>query len=212
MEEVDVRNRILSGSEELFMRYGVRSISMDDIARHLGVSKKTLYQHFADKDDLVTHVSSSHLERDKVLLSDLKKQAGNAIDELARISIWIKEDLEQINPTLMIDIQKYHPTAFSIWVNYRENFIRASVVQNIEQGKREGYFRQDVDADVIAISRLLLLEAAFDHRHFPHEKFKVVDVQSQLFDFFVYGLCTDKGRQLYEQYKHNHENPISVKS
>lgn len=181
---------------------------MDDIARHLGVSKKTLYQHFADKDDLVTHVSSSHLERDKVMFADLKKHSGNAIEELARISVWIKEDLEKINPTLMIDIQKYHPKAFAIWVNYKEKFVRESVVQNIEQGKREGYFRPEVNAEVIAIARLLLLEAAFDHRHFPPEKFKLVDLQSQIFDLFVYGLCTDKGRQLYEQYKRPLENPL----
>jgi hypothetical protein len=63
---------------------------------------------------------------------------------------------------------------------------------------------------VIATSRLLLLEAAFDHRHFPPEKFKLVDIQSQLFDLFVYGMCTDKGRQLYEQYKHRQENPIPI--
>jgi AcrR family transcriptional regulator len=116
MEETDVRNRILSGTEELFMKYGVRSISMDDIARHLGVSKKTLYQHFADKDDLVTHVSSSHLQRDQAMFADLRQQSSNAIEELARISVWIKEDLEKMNPTLLIDIQKYHPKAFAIWV------------------------------------------------------------------------------------------------
>ena len=65
MEELDVKDKILKGAEELFMRYGIRSISMDDIARHLTVSKKTLYQHFADKDDLVLSVSRSHLQRNK---------------------------------------------------------------------------------------------------------------------------------------------------
>ncbi len=210
MEELDVRNRILSGTEELFMKYGVRSISMDDIARHLGVSKKTLYQHFADKDDLVTHVSSSHLERDIALFLELRKQSSNAIEELAKISMWIKEDLEKMNPTLLIDIQKYHPKAFHQWTRYKEEFVRKSVVQNIEQGKREGYFRPEVNAEVIALSRLLLLEAAFDDRHFPRDKFKLVDIQSQLFDLFVYGMCTDKGRNLYEEYKQRNENPTTI--
>jgi AcrR family transcriptional regulator len=62
IEETDIKDKILNGAEELFMRYGVRSISMDDIARHLSVSKKTLYQHFADKDDLVLEVTRHMLQ------------------------------------------------------------------------------------------------------------------------------------------------------
>jgi AcrR family transcriptional regulator len=202
MEEQEIKTRILNGSEELFMRYGIRSVSMDDIARHLGVSKKTIYQHFADKDDLVTDVTRTHFDRDIRLFRQLKAQSKNAIEELAKISVWIKEDLEKMNPSLLMDIQKHHPRAFRQWMQYKEKFVRESVVQNIEQGKREGYFRPEVDAGIIAVSRLLLIEAAFDEQHFPRGKFKLVDIQSQLFELFVYGMCTEKGRRLYEQYKH----------
>jgi len=204
MEEQEIKNRILNGSEELFMRYGVRSISMDDIARHLGVSKKTLYQHFSDKDDLVTRVSRAHFERDARLFRQLKAEAKNAIEELAKLWVWIKEDLEKMNPALLMDIQKYHPKAFRHWMQYKEEFVRESMVLNIDQGKREGYFRPEVNAEIIATSRLLLLEAAFNDRYFPRDTFNLVDIQSQLFELFVYGLCTDKGRQLYEQYKQSY--------
>ncbi|MFM8740048.1 MAG: TetR/AcrR family transcriptional regulator, partial [Cytophagales bacterium] len=73
MEEKDTREKILKGAEVLFMRYGVRSISMDDIARHLSVSKKTLYQHFADKDELVTMVSKSHMHADRMEYEQITK-------------------------------------------------------------------------------------------------------------------------------------------
>lgn len=139
------------------MRYGVRSVSMDDIARHLGVSKKTIYQHFSDKDALVTDVSRSHLERHILLFRQLKAQSNNAIEELAKLSVWIKEDMEKMNPSLLMDIQKHHPRAFRHWMQYKEKFVRESVVQNIEQGKREGHFRPQVNAEIIAVSRLLLL-------------------------------------------------------
>ena len=70
MEDYEVKDKILAGSEALFMKYGIRSVSMDDIARHLAVSKKTLYQHFADKDELVTVMSQEHMKREIIEYED----------------------------------------------------------------------------------------------------------------------------------------------
>src|SRR4029078_7115006 len=100
MEETDTRDKILKGAEGLFMKYGVRSISMDDIARHLTVSKKTLYQHFADKGDLVTTVSEAHIEISKKQYELLTENAANAIDELAQISVCLRKDMTNMNPSM----------------------------------------------------------------------------------------------------------------
>jgi hypothetical protein len=76
-----------------------------------------------------------------------------------------------------------------------------SIVRNLNQGINEGYFRSEINPEIIAISRLVLIESAFDDQIFPKVKFNLVEVQSQFFDHFVYGLCTDKGRKLYQKYK-----------
>ncbi len=70
MEEIQTKDKILKGAADLFTRYGIRSISMDDIARHLSVSKKTLYQHFVDKDELVTMVTQAHLTANQKIYDD----------------------------------------------------------------------------------------------------------------------------------------------
>lgn len=206
MEDPIVKEKILKGTEELFMKYGARSISMDDIARHLSVSKKTLYQHFADKDDIVQMVSEMYLNRARKQYDDIASSASNAIDELSRISFCLRRDMADMNPSLLFDLQKYHPKAWGTWQDHKLKFIRESVVRNLEQGIKEGHFRPEINAEIIATLRITSMEAGFDERIFPKEKFRLSEVQSQLFDHFVYGLCTEKGRKLYEKYKHEQSN------
>ena len=201
MNDVDIKEKILKGAEELFMKYGVRSISMDDIARHLAVSKKTLYQHFADREDIVTLTCQSHLEKSTAEFTAIKKQAKNAIEELASISTCLKKNFEGMNPSLLFDLQKYHPKAWGAWVNHKNKFIRESVVSNLKQGIEEGYFRTEINPDIIGTMRLELMQLAFDESVFPKERFRLADVQIALFDHFVHGLVTEKGRKLYQKYK-----------
>jgi len=201
MEDQSVKEKILNGAGELFVKYGVRSISMDDIARHLSVSKKTLYQHFADKEDLVTQASEAHINHSKEQYQNLTDKAENAIDELAKISIYMRKEMVNMNPALLFDLKKYHPIAWGAWLDHKNNFIRESVVRNIKQGIREGYFRPEINPDVMAAVRIEQIAIAFDDRLFPNDRFQLAEVQLQIFDHFVYGLCTEKGKQLYLNYK-----------
>jgi TetR/AcrR family transcriptional regulator, cholesterol catabolism regulator len=211
MVELDIKEKILKGAEELFTKYGVRSISMDDIARHLAVSKKTLYQHFADKEDIVTMSCKAHLERHAGEFEEIKATAKNAIEELAKISVFLKRSMADMNPSLLFDLQKYHPRAWKEWVKHKNEFIRSSVVRNIKQGIEEGYFRADINPEIIAAVRLELVQIAFDEDIFPREQFRLPEVQMQIFDHFVYGLATDKGRKLYQKYKEvNQHQPSTI--
>jgi AcrR family transcriptional regulator len=201
MEDQDIKNKILRGAEELFMKFGVRSVSMDDVARHLSVSKKTIYQYFADKDELITSVSKSHMERDKVEFEKIHADAANAIDELVKISEAMARDFKNMNPALLYDLQKFHPNAWNVWLDYKNDYIRQSVVRNLKQGISEGYFRPEVNTEVLAILRINTVELGFSDQLFPPDRFDLVDVQMQVFEHFILGLLTDKGRKLYDRYK-----------
>lgn len=205
MEESDIKEKILKGSEELFMRYGVRSISMDDIARHLGVSKKTLYQHFADKDELVLMVSRGHLERNIIQFDGIRDEAKNPIEELAKISVCMKQNMETLNPTLLYDLQKFHPKAWSEWINFKGKYLRESIVRNLNQGIADGYIRPDVNPEIMAATRIELVQLAFNNDIFPPSRFRLAEVQEQIFDHFVFGLVTEKGKKLYQKLKVNYQ-------
>ncbi len=201
MEEIDNKEKILKGAEELFMKFGVRSVSMDDISRHLSVSKKTLYQHFTDKDELVTMMAKRHMDQDRQNFDFIKGQSKNSIDELVKISEMMKRDMQDMNPSLLFDLQKFHTNAWNVWLEYRDQYIRESIVNNLKQGIEEGYFRKEINPEIIASLRIESLVIGFDPKKFPLKEFGIADVQLHLFDHFVYGLVTDKGRKLYEKYK-----------
>lgn len=205
MEELDNREKLLKGAEDLFLKYGLRSVSMDDIARHLGISKKTIYQHFADKDEVVATVTKSHTNNLRQKFENIAAESKNAVEELVKISVCIKETMRNMNPSLLFDMQKYHQRAWTEWLAFKMKFIRQNVVRSVSQGIAEGYFREDIHIDILTTMRLEQVQMAFDHTVFPRDKFSLTEVQAQLFDHFMYGLFTDKGRKLYQKYKQ--QNP-----
>lgn len=203
MEESETYEKILEKAEALFMKYGIRSVTMDDIARHLAVSKKTLYQYFADKDDLVYKVSAVFLDRTFGQYDAIAQNSKNSVEELSKISVCIKCDMENMNPSMLFDLQKYHAKAWSLWSEHKKKVISETVIRNIRKGIEDGYFRPEVNPEILALTRIALIENAFDAEIFPRDRFTMADVQSQLFDFFVHGLCTEKGKKLYQKYKEN---------
>ena len=206
MEDKDIKERILKGAEELFLKYSVRSVSMDDIAKHLSISKKTIYQYYVDKDEIVTMVSAYHMEKDKIIFDDIKSKAKNAVDELVKVAECIKNDFQKMNPSLLYDLQKYHTKAWNVWLDHKQNHVRESIISNLKQGIEEGYFRPGINAEILGIARLELIQLTFDDRIFSSSMHSLAQVNQQLFDHFAYGLLTDKGRKTYEKYKHESFN------
>jgi len=206
LEQLDIKKKILKAAESLFIKYGVRSISMDDISRHLSVSKKTLYQHFADKEDIVSMTCQAHIESIASQFLEITRNSKNAIDELAKISRCLKQNTEDTNPSLLFDLQKYHPKAWSVWLDHKNKFIRESVIRNLKQGIEEGYYRAELNVDIIAAMRLELVQLPFDDNVFPTSQYKIAEVQMQIFDHFVHGIVTEKGKKLYQKYKETSGN------
>jgi AcrR family transcriptional regulator len=208
MEEQDqIREKLHRGAEALFLKYGVRSVSMDDIARHLSVSKKTLYQYFVDKDEIVTQVAQSHLKQYTAQFDGIAAAAKNALDELMRINTCMRKTMQGMNPTLLFDLKKYHVNAWDMWMDHRNKYIRESVVRNMKQGIEEGLFRSNLSPEILATIRIETIQMIFDSHLFPADRYDLADVHAQTLDHFMYGLLTDKGRKLYEKYK---QEPVNL--
>lgn len=208
MEETDqIKGKILKGAEELFIKYGIRSVSMDDIARHLSISKKTIYQYFVDKDEVVTQVSTNHFSLLEKSFTDLTKNAKNALDELMRIQVYLKKNMQNMNPALMFDLKKYHVKAWNAWMEHKNLHICQSVVKNLKQGIEEGLYRSNLNPEVMGMLRVESIQLLAEGTIAPTEKFSMVDIQMQMLDHFMYGLLTEKGRKLYEKYR---QEPINL--
>lgn len=199
-ENEELRARIIEGAGELFQRYGVRSVSMDDIARHLTMSKKTIYQFFKDKDEVVMMALKSHMEYEKQEYGQIFNSDHNAIEELQLVTKCMRKDFKDMNPALLFDLQKYHPNAWKIWLEFKNEYIKKQVESNLKKGIEEGYYRKEINPEVLARLRVEQVQLAFDENVYPSDKYNLTELQLLLFDHFVHGLVTEKGKQMLKKY------------
>jgi TetR/AcrR family transcriptional regulator, cholesterol catabolism regulator len=197
---METPERILQSAESIFMRMGIRSVSMDDVAAQLGMSKKTLYQYFEDKDQLVTTVVTRHFKQKCLELEACSNQANNAVHEFFLILDRIIIDFTSMHPIVIHDMQKFHPLAYAAFTRYKQEFVLACVRQNIERGKQEGHYRTDLDTDIISKYRLESIMIPFNMSVFPPEHYTLVSTAKLISENFIYGLVTPQGRALVEQY------------
>jgi TetR/AcrR family transcriptional regulator, cholesterol catabolism regulator len=195
------KERIIKGAEELFFQYGIKSVTMDDIAKHLGMSKKTIYRVFPDKDEVVNTLMQIKIEEDKREFTHLVTSAENIVHEVFLMLKHMSNMFTKLNPALFYDLQKHHPEAWSKFKAFKEEFILGMVQSTIKKGIQQGYVRPDTDPSILARLRIEEIEMGFNPKLFPPPQFKIVDVQIALMEHFLYGICTLKGHKLINKFK-----------
>ncbi|RYE19410.1 MAG: TetR/AcrR family transcriptional regulator [Sphingobacteriaceae bacterium] len=198
MEQTD---RIILGAEELFLRAGIKSVTMDDIAKHLGMSKKTIYQFFKDKNELVTGLVKKKLQEDEDQICAIVGQSANVIEEMINMMKCSEEIFSRINPVVIHDMQKYHPDAWAMFQNFKAGFLVKVLEELLTKGKQEGYIRNDLDVRIIARMRVNQVETGFNTQLFPVAEFNTWKVQFQFLEHFCFGVCTLDGYKLLEKYR-----------
>ncbi len=198
---MEPKERILQKSDELFNSYGLRSVSMDDIAAQVGMSKKTLYQYFVDKDELVDAVFSSVMECNKVHCCAEKEAADNAMHEVFLAYDRVQEMFANMNPSVLFDMEKYHQVTFNKFKEFKNNFLFGMIKANIARGIDEGLYRSEIDIDILSRYRIHSIMLAFNKDVFPTHRTQVVQIEQQLVEHFLYGIATAKGVKLILKYK-----------
>jgi len=195
------KERILQKSHELFMRYGIRSVSMDDIAAQLGMSKKTLYQFYTDKEELVDAVLSALLENNRTQCLADRQKAENAIHEVFQAFDMMQEMFTNMNPSIVFDLEKYHPTVSKKLQQHKYVFMYQVIKQNLERGIKEEIYRPEINIDVLTRFRIESMMLAFNSEIFPNNRTQLVGIQEEILEHFLYGLSSPKGHKLIQKYK-----------
>lgn len=194
-------NKILDRCERLFMRYGVKSVTMDDVSRELGISKKTLYQYFENKEDLVKKVTDNHFYVQNKIVEDITSRSKNAIDEMFAISEFMNQFAKNIHPGLVFELKKYHPDSWAIFTKHRNTDIFNTIVANTERGKKEGLYRDEVNADFIARIYIAKVEMFIDAETFPPDKYPADKTHSLYMHYHIRSIASKKGIDYLEKIK-----------
>ncbi len=182
--------------EDLFLRYGIKSISMDDVARELGISKKTLYQFVGSKDDLVNKMLERHIAEEKNLCHQVSGVAENAVEEMFMVIESNAQQLQQMKTNIVYDLQKYHHDAWEKMQDYQRNFLYRIVRANLERGIREGLYRTGFDPDIVAKLHIAMSFQLFDENIFPQNTYPKATLFHEYLMHYLYGIVSDKGLQL----------------
>ncbi|HLV41181.1 MAG TPA: TetR/AcrR family transcriptional regulator [Brumimicrobium sp.] len=197
------RNELIDKSAMVFFRHGIRSVTMDDLARELGVSKKTLYNHFKDKDDLVNLIVTTLIERNQVACEVGRLKSETAIDALMNISEFSTRLFTQIHSSVFYDLQKYHPEAWDIIKQYRLEFISDQITQNIIRGQEEGIYIAELDPKIMTGIHLSIVSMLTDSDVFEAGTNEYGKLLEEIVLFQLRGIVNDKGRELMVEYMKN---------
>jgi AcrR family transcriptional regulator len=197
----DTAERIKQQAHELFMQYGFRSVSMDDIANKLGMSKKTIYQFYADKEELVTAIVKETIQENQDCCTADSKAAENAVHEIFLAIDMVAEMLGEMNPSLLFDMQKYHPHAFAIFQKHKNDFLYKVMKENIVRGIKEELYRPDVNIELISRFRVETMMLPFNPEFQQKIKLDMVSIHEELLMQYLFGLASPKGYKLIIKYQ-----------
>jgi len=197
--------RVCAGAYGLFVKLGIKSVTMDDIAKEMAISKRTLYELFDNKNELVEVAVTAYFEVECEIIDTITANSINAIDEVAKISTYLKKVFHSFNPSILYDMKKYHPSAYELYRSYKCGRLMKSVSENIYKGIKESLYRDDIDVEILSKMRLAQVELMFDSDVYPVLDYTLYDINLQLFEHFIMGLVTPKGYDLYTKYKKENE-------
>ncbi len=185
--------KILGKVSVLYRKYGIKSVTMDDVAHELGISKKTLYQYVSDKTELVEKVVEHTRHCNFSSMKDMKTINGNAIEQLIEVSQMVNSLMKDHSPSYEYDLKKYYPEIFRNLMSARREVMYESMLANIRQGKKEGVYREELDEVIISKLHLLRMENLQSNEIFKEEEMHTAKFFRELFVYHIHGLATLKG-------------------
>jgi len=197
---VEVKEKIISGARQLFSKYGIRSITMDMIAEQLGVSKRTIYENFKDKDELLKYCIDEGMTEQRAKIYELIKNSENVIDATFNFIKYSINIYKTFNLLFYYDIQKYYPESCELKIKQNDKQNLDRTIELLNQGKSEYLFRNEINVEIVARLISEQFKILNNQDVFPESKFSKIEVFENIVINFIRGIATEKGLQLIEKY------------
>jgi AcrR family transcriptional regulator len=198
---MDTKERIIIESLKLFMRFGIRSITMDTIAKNLGTSKRTIYELFKNKDELLESCIVHRMAEEEKNNAEIMKNSANIIEAFLT---HIKKNINlmsSISPMFFRDARKYHPEVFRRKGNEREEKDYVKIVGYINTGKQEGFIRQEINVDIIAKLMKEQFKIIGNDELFPPDRYSKSEIFENIAINFIRGIATDEGLKIINKFE-----------
>jgi len=197
---MEPQEKILHTALELFFKFGIKRVTMDDIAKELGMSKKTIYQYYSEKDDLVNRLSEVQTKFHEKQFTKFSEEAKDPIHEIILISQVMREMMQNVNPIFFVDLQKYYPQAYKTFQTFKEKCAYKNIINNIKKGIELGIYRSNIDIEFVAKYRLAQMDMLMFGNYFSFENITFTQANELMLDMFVRSISTLRGHKLINKY------------
>ena len=197
---MEAKEKILKKSEELFLQYGLKSVTMDDLAGQLGMSKKTLYQFVANKADLIEQIIDLHISDEKAFMEDTHKKSTDAVEEMILVARHNIQELKKLSPTVIYDLKKYYQHLWLLIEQLESDHTYDFIKSNIDRGMSQGVYRSDINVDIIAKIYVLSTMSVVNENIFSQKTYKKEELFTEFIKYHLQGITTEKGLLLYNKY------------
>jgi TetR/AcrR family transcriptional regulator, cholesterol catabolism regulator len=194
-----MKKEILLNATEMFLTLGFKSVTMDDIAAKMGISKKTIYQHFNSKPDLVENVTLHLYDTISNGINEINKENDNAIAELYKIKDFISLQLKNEKSSPSYQLQKYYPKIHSTIRKKHLEKMDNFVIDNLKKGINQGLYRNEINIDIICRIYFIGMTGIKNEELFPSNIFNIKKIEEQLLEYHLRGICTIKGLNILEE-------------
>ncbi len=198
---------IIKNVGKLYLKFGIRSVTMDDVAQEFGISKKTLYQYFTDKAELVSQVVDYYLHNP---VFDLQDANGNAIDQYFALREHINSILKYFNNNIEFDLKKQYPNLYKMVNQKKREKIFSSTIWSLEKGIKEGLFREDLDIELVANLQVgrMLFTLNPDYEIFSEGEVANIELFDKVIEYHMHAICTEKGIKYFKKQLNNVRNDV----
>ncbi len=195
-QDTCIASKVFEKARYLFNTIGIRNTTMDDLAKELGISKKTLYKEVENKADLVKFCIEYDLSQDKQLINSISENTENAIEELVLIAAHINKELQIYHPSILKDLTKLYPECWTLIENHKDTFIQKNISDNIKKGIKQGLYREDIDAELATIIQLHLCFLPLEN---GYHNYNASQIYREILKYNLYAIATPKGIKLFEK-------------
>jgi AcrR family transcriptional regulator len=193
---MDNRERIIEGAAELFRTYGIKSVTMDTLACHLVMSKRTIYEIFADKDELLIGVLKWMAEKQREIVKRVLAESENAIVAIFKLLEINRDHFQQMSPAFQADIKKFHHEVLMRKADKCEMPDYSNNIEVIQKGIKEKLFRKDINAELVNRCMFYMVRSIMDNNLYPFEEFTRRDVIRNVIINYLRGISTTAGVDL----------------
>ncbi|TNF72774.1 MAG: TetR/AcrR family transcriptional regulator [Bacteroidetes bacterium] len=191
-----MKEKILDTATELFLNLGFKSVTMDDLAEQMGISKKTIYTHFNNKTELVEQCTLNLFHKISHGIDCICKMGKNPIEEEYEIKRFVMANLKNEKTSPQYQLKKYYPQIHKTLQKKQYDLIKECIQSNIQRGIELGLYRENLDADLIARIYFAGITSLKDDRLFPRHSFPMVPLMNEHLEYHLRGIVTPKGRTI----------------